>query len=137
MSKRNVRLEVRGGQTDTAILRKTQLRICYVTGKIQYSCEGPHESVLLRGRASAAMARIQPTEHGASFCWVYDLNHMLPYQLCVVANQTMWVTGQARALTTVLQQHVSKGTASAAHTGNRPHHRFGTSGIENLQSEPI
>lgn len=136
-----MRLEVRGGQTDTAILRKTLLRICYVTsGKIQYSCEGPPESVLLWRRASSAMTRIQPTEHEASFCWVYDPNHMLPYQTCAVANQTDVGHGSGACpnhRAAVLQQHVSNGTASVSHTGNWSHHRFGTSGTENLQSEPI
>lgn len=137
MSKRNVRLEVRGGQTDTAILRKTQVRICYVTSwRIRYSCAGPRVSP---AEGTRLMTHIQPTEHEASFCWVCDPNHMLPYQTCAVANQADVGHGSGACpnhQAAVLQQHISNGTASVSQTGNWSHHKFGTSGTENLQSVP-
>lgn len=78
---------------------------------------------------------VEGTEPGASSCWVYDPNHMVPYQTCAVVNQTD--VGHGSGACPNRRAAVSNGTASVSHTGNRSHHRFGTSGTENLQGEPI
>lgn len=94
-----MRLEVRGGQTDTDLLRNIG-----------------EDTVQLRGPPRASP--VEGTEHDASSCWVYDPNHMLPYQTCAVVNQAHVGHGSGACpnhRAAVLLQHVSIGTPSVSH----------------------